>query len=159
MSYYWGIDPGLSGWLAVVDSEAGFVCRDPLSSLYDTWVSIFQLSKTTPPSFVVLEEIPPAFGKFRRGSKASHELPRSVGWIEMALLERDLWCTVEAFTPRRWQALAGCTNGGKERNYARALELFPDSGITRAQADAVLLAWVARKLAEEEDGRLHEERG
>lgn len=151
MKYYWGIDPGLSGWLAIADSESEHVHLYPLCNFDATFWHIRDQQEICPPDKIVLEEIPPAFGKFRRGSKANHELPRSIGWIEMAVYSMELrW---DSLVPRRWQALAGCTGGGKDRNYERALELFPDSGITKAQADAVLLAWVARKIAEEENGR------
>ena len=73
MKYYWGIDPGLSGWLAIADSESEHVHLYPLCNFDATFWHIRDQQEICPPDKIVLEEIPPALGKFRRGSKANQD--------------------------------------------------------------------------------------
>ena len=81
---------------------------------------------------------------------------RSVGVLHMAAIAAGL--RVEFVTPQKWQRALGLIVSGrglgqddtskKNRNKARAQELFPALRVTHALADALLIAEFGRRHTE-----------
>lgn len=147
-----GIDPGLSGGIAVLEELRGpTVYKMPetqkdLFELLDAW-------NTLTPAVVFVEKVNAGP---KMGSSAAFKFGRNVGEVMMAVVAAGL--RMELVTPQKWQRELGLIVKGrglgqgdtekKNRNKARAQELFPGLKITHSTADALLLAEFGRRVCD-----------
>ena len=151
---YIGIDPGLNGAIAFLDTEKGHL------SIVDMPVLEIQRNGKTkkevsphgltnifmaagPVNHSVLERVGAMPGQ---GVSSVFSFGRSVGVVEGVLSAFQI--TVSIVTPQAWQKAAG-VRGGKDGSRMRACELFPNyAGLFArkkddGRADAALMAWYA----------------
>ena len=151
---YIGIDPGLSGAIAFLDTEKGVLSINDMPTLEvkrnnkakkevsPIGVAIF-LGQTRDVSRAVLERVGAMPGQ---GVTSVFSFGRSVGIIEGVLA--TMLIPVDIVTPQAWQKAAG-VRGGKDGSRLRACELFPNYAELFARkkddgrADAALMAWYA----------------
>ena len=149
-----GIDPGLNGAIAFLDTEKGHlsVLDMPVLELIRNGkakrevsahglASVFTLAENV--SHAVLERVGAMPGQ---GVTSVFSFGRSVGLVEGVLAARGI--TASIVTPQAWQKAAG-VRGGKDGSRQRAMELFPNyAGLFArkkddGRADAACMAWYA----------------
>jgi crossover junction endodeoxyribonuclease RuvC len=149
-----GIDPGLNGAIAFLDTEKGHLSVIDMPILEvkrnnkmkrelnpHVLAGIFLFSG--PITHAVLERVGAMPGQ---GVSSVFSFGRSVGIVEGVLAAREI--TVSIVTPQAWQKAAG-VRGGKDGSRQRAMELFPNYAALFAlkkhdgRADAALMAWYA----------------
>ena len=149
-----GIDPGLNGAIAFLDTEKGHlsVVDMPVLELIRNGKakrevsahglsSVFTLAENV--SHAVLERVGAMPGQ---GVTSVFSFGRSVGLVEGVLAARGI--TASIVTPQAWQKAAG-VRGGKDGSRQRAMELFPNyAGLFArkkddGRADAACMAWYA----------------
>jgi crossover junction endodeoxyribonuclease RuvC len=136
---YLGVDPGMSGAIALV-GEAGqpvnwFGLGHSPFEVYE-WLSGYR------PGFAVLEQV---HAMPKQGVSSTFKFGTSYGRCEMLLAA----CQVpfDRVTPAKWQQAMRCrSKGDKNVTKRRAIELFPGIKITHRNADAFLLAEFCRRL-------------
>lgn len=148
-----GIDPGLTGALAVVNERKVVLLIEDLPRHENTkWLDVLRLYEILfnigGYDLAVLEEIQPlpSTGKsgIIRGSVATMSLARTYGQI-LAVLQmfNKPFITIK---PSKWKAYYGLTRKGKEAGRLLAIQKFPDAEplLKRKKdhnrADALLLA-------------------
>lgn len=158
--YIMGIDPGEHGGIALIDS--GGRCLETLAlnryGLHDLWNWIGNCTRTT-----VLLERPPKYTGIPRPASRIAPLFRSYGQLEMALagntmnyhrVDPETWQSGLCIFPRKKGKKKG--KGVKEETYAQwkkrlketAEEIFPQTKVTLAVADALLIAEYGRRKLE-----------
>lgn len=140
--FYLGIDPGLSGGIAVL-------CED--GSLCDKWkmpqtpidvYEVFQSVALLGPVRAMLERVS---ASPQMGVVSAFTFGAGYGALQMALAATKI--PYDLVTPVKWQTALGCrTQGDKNVSKRRAQQLFPSIQITHAVADALLLAEYARRV-------------
>ena len=144
MKYVIGIDPGLSGGIAVMDDahKVVEVCNMP-----ETPMDILDLLRKYDSSVTVAYMEDVGRGMPGQSSSATAKFARHNGHLEMALLALGI-STVKC-TPQKWEKMyqlgkstAYSKNEWKNRLKAKAQELFPNLGkkVTLKTCDALLLA-------------------
>ena len=148
-----GIDPGLSGGLALLGDEKD--CALPFSTMSETEEFLIDLIKCENFSFfkAFIEE-PPVFFKGAGGGLASQaKLHRNLGQYEGLFM--GLGIPFETVTPQKWQrGLPGLAKlKGLERKKALrnlAVQRYPQLKPTLKTCDAILIAeYGVRKACEE----------
>lgn len=151
---YIGIDPGLSGAIAFLDTEKGHlsimdmptfeVKRNNKTKREVSPVGVAAaMGLAEKVSRAVLERVGAMPGQ---GVTSVFSFGRSVGIIEGVLA--TMLIPVDIVTPQAWQKAAG-VRGGKDGSRLRACELFPNYAELFARkkddgrADAALMAWYA----------------
>ena len=142
---YIGIDPGKSGSIAFLpDHGTPWTVRtdsthaDLVAAIEDVPIITFAQS---PAMFALLEYVS---SSPQMGVKSAFTFGQSFGALEMLLAATGI--PFERITPRKWQAAMGCLTGGdKNVSKRRAQELFPSLKVTHRNADALLLAELARR--------------
>ena len=151
---YIGIDPGLSGAIAFLDTEKGHlsiidmptfeVKRNNKTKREVSPVGVaVAMGLAEKVSRAVLERVGAMPGQ---GVTSVFSFGRSVGIIEGVLA--TMLIPVDIVTPQAWQKAAG-VRGGKDGSRMRASELFPNYAELFARkkddgrADAALMAWYA----------------
>ena len=151
---YIGIDPGLNGAIAFLDTEKGHlsVVDMPVLEVQRNnkvkrevsphgIAAVLSLSQNV--SCVVLERVGAMPGQ---GVTSVFSFGRSVGVVEGVLAAEHM--AVSIVTPQAWQKAAG-VRGGKDGSRLRAMELFPNyAGLFAlkkhdGRADAACMAWYA----------------
>lgn len=146
-----GVDPGKKGALALISDDKSWLWDMPWGD---------------GPRLELFREIEQQHGKPRftaveylkagphRGSIANYEIGFSCGTL--ASLMRVFEWPKKMVTPYDWQRKLGCAKRGQKsyRDHKKELwhcaeHLFPGSGVTLQQADALLLAEYARRFAKE----------
>jgi len=147
---YVGIDPGASGGWAVLQDD-GAICRiGKLSDRSAFMSAMSQLDDT----FIVLEKV---WATPQMGVTSAFTFGHNFGWLTGVL---DA-CGREyrEVTSQKWQRELGLIQAGrhigqnddkKNRNKAKAVELFPGQHITHATADALLIAEYCRRINREQ---------
>lgn len=139
---YIGIDPGVSGGIAILrgDGSAVRVVKMPATEadvfrvvvdweLFDTHVTAVIERVSASPQMGVVSAF--TFGK-------------GYGGLTMALTAARI--PFDLVSPIKWQSVMGCRSGGdKNITKRRAQQLFPSLTVTHAIADAVLLAEYCRR--------------
>ncbi len=135
-----GIDPGVSGGIAVVHSS-GIV--EHAGKMPETERDVLDLLHAHSASaHAVLEFVR---SSPQMGVVSAFTFGRGYGGLRMALLANGI--SFDEVTPGKWQAAMQCkTKGDKNVSKARAQTLFPGVKVTHAIADALLLAEYARRL-------------
>jgi hypothetical protein len=144
-----GIDPGLSGGIALIgQSGAVHAWKMPATErdLFDLFAE-YNLSENATAHIEKVNAGP------KMGSSAAFKFGQNVGHIRMACIAAGL--RLEYVTPQKWQKEFGLIVKGrglgqddtskKNRNKARAQELFPGIKITHWIADALLIAEYGRR--------------
>ena len=151
---YIGIDPGLNGAIAFLDTEKGHLSVVDMPTFEVKRNNKFKrevsphgisdvLSLSQKISGVVLERVGAMPGQ---GVTSVFSFGRSVGVIEGVLAAEHI--PVSIVTPQAWQKAAG-VRGGKDGARQRACELFPNyAGLFArkkddGRADAACMAWYA----------------
>lgn len=141
-----GIDPGASGGLAIVSHAEGFPARvihaeKMPETPADVLEAVWKAAHVFDAGFAILEKVWAAPTQGRKlGASGMFKFGQGYGHLEMALLAIRI--PHHKITPQVWQKKLGCLTGGdKNVSKAKAQELFPDSKVTLAVADAMLLAY------------------
>ena len=155
---YIGIDPGLSGAIAFLDTEKGHLSiidmpvlevkrnnklKRELSPVALADILRAGIGPFGPVPHSVLERVGAMPGQ---GVSSVFSFGRSVGIVEGVLAA--LMIPVTIILPQAWQKAAG-VRGGKDGSRLRACELFPNYATLFARkkddgrADAALMAWYA----------------
>jgi len=136
-----GIDPGKTGALAYVTGTAIRIWKMPETE-QAIWELFRSIRANYAPRTAVLEFVRshPAMGL-----KSIFTFGWGYGGLRMALTGNGI--RFEEVTPAKWQRALGClTKGDKSITHRRALELWPDVRITKASADAALIAEYGRRF-------------
>lgn len=146
---YIGIDPGLSGGLAFLCGEHVEATKMPPTDA-DLFYEL-ECAKAAGARVACIEKVG---ATPQMGVVSAFKFGQSVGSIRMACIAAGL--RVEYVTPQKWQRELGLIVSGrglgqgdtakKNRNKARAQELFPGVKLTHATADALLIAEYARRM-------------
>jgi len=161
---YIGIDPGVSGGLAVVDDTGTFCEATKMPSTERDLLDLLEvIGRGAGGSYArraLLERVNPGvFGAHkaagRMGVVSAFTFGRGVGHLEMALTAANI--PFDYITAGQWQQIMGCrSQGDKNVTKRRAQQLFPAITVTHAIADALLLAECCRRV---ERGRYVKEEG
>jgi hypothetical protein len=146
-----GIDPGLSGGFAILYANVSpLTCKMPETES-DLLDHLEAAAVITGPVYAFVEKVNAGP---KMGSSAAFKFGQNVGCIRMAVLAAGI--RLEYVTPQKWQKEFGLIVKGrglgqddtskKNRNKARAQELFPGTKITHAIADALLIAEYGRRI-------------
>lgn len=146
-----GIDPGLSGGIALIGDRGYMEVHRMPQTEKDTWDLLARLQSTYGITYALIEwltPLPAAVDQklgIKRGSIATAKLMQHYGGLRMALI--GLGIRFEERVPRTWRRLVGLQpHGGKNANKAKAQQLYPGIKVTHAIADALLIATAARTL-------------
>lgn len=143
---YLGIDPGVSGGIAVLDEHGEVVAT---TKMLETERDVFEFldahmeSAPATRCYATLEHVR---ATPQMGVVSAFTFGRSYGMLRMALLAAGI--AFEEVAPIKWQnAMKARSSGDKNITKARAQELFPGARVTHAVADALLLAEYGRRKA------------
>lgn len=146
-----GIDPGQSGGIAI--HRLG----NPIEAhkMPATDLDLFDLIDGQTPETRVLCYVEKVGPTPQMGRSSAFKFGKGYGAISMACVAAGV--RVEFVTPQKWQKALGMKSVGgkigtndtakKNRNKAKAQELFPEIKITHAIADALLIAEYGRRQA------------
>lgn len=140
MKYYLGIDPGVSGGLAIVNEDGHLIGANGFKNLTED--DINDIFATNTFDFAILEKV---HSMPKQGVKSTFTFGQSYGFLRGLMaahkIKRDF------VTPQKWQKEMGClSRGDKNVTKSKAQQLFPKWKMTHAIADAALLAEYARRL-------------
>lgn len=139
-----GIDPGANGGIAWITDGKACVEKmpDTLQDLWDLVVSISLEAGTGGTGIrAYLESVS---SSPQMGVVSAFSFGRGYGNLEMAITAAGI--PFERVRPQVWQKALGCmTKGDKNVSKRKAQELFPDSKVTHATADALLIAYYGTK--------------
>ena len=136
-----GIDPGLSGGVAYLDTDipVPVAYRMPETER-DLWDLLDEM-KGWGAERAVLELVR---SSPQMGVTSAFTFGRGLGGIRMALI--GLGIPFEEVSPVKWQRALGClSKGQKNVTKRKAQETFPGVKVTHATADAMLLAEFGRR--------------
>lgn len=148
-----GIDPGVSGGLAAIDTLQTRRDGTKAFKMPDTERDLWLLLADLQPGYALIEKV---HASPQMGVTSAFTFGRGLGLLRGLLVATG--CRFEDVTPQTWQKRFGLvTKGGtfgdnrekKNRNKARAQEMFPWLKVTHATADALLLAEFAVLTARE----------
>jgi len=151
--WFFGVDPGVSGGVAVLDTLGQVVHAGGLPSDPTELVQVFQaLARPARRPWVV--GIESVHASPQMGVVSAFTFGRAVGRVETAVVAARPVAqapSVLTVTPQTWQKWHGCRTGGdKNISKLKAQALFPDLKITHAIADALLIAMYVRQLVLED---------
>jgi hypothetical protein len=136
--YYLGIDPGVSGGIAMVNRRGRVV---QLAKMPTTDQDVLELLGDGG-TFAILERV---HSMPKQGHNGAFTFGRNYGALQMALAASNI--PFDLVTPQKWQTAMGCLTGGdKNVSKRRAQQLFPGITITHAVADALLIAEYCRRI-------------
>ena len=157
MSTYIGIDPGVSGGIALIDqgpvnSEAGAV-KMPATER-DIWEAIRDMGTAVEP-FAYIERLGAMprdeHGKARQNPTTMFKMGVNYGLLRMCLIASGI--PFDEVLPRKWQADFGLLRRPSEtitqkknRHKQKAQQLWPSLKITHAIADALLICEYCRRI-------------
>lgn len=145
-----GIDPGMSGGLAILPiGDNGHISAEPSAFKFDCltereiadlfWKCFLDSGEQL---FAYLERV---HSMPKQGVASSFKFGMSYGFLRGCLTTVGI--PFEDLTPQKWQKLMGCmTKGDKNISKARAQQLFPRLKITHAIADALLIGECGRRM-------------
>jgi Holliday junction resolvasome RuvABC endonuclease subunit len=147
MSWYIGIDPGVSGGIAAVSCVPGLqidAMKMPATDrdLYVALKALIAENVQNGHPLAVLERVS---SSPQMGVVSAFTFGRGVGALKMALAALEI--PYDEVTPQKWQLVMGCrSRGDKNVTKRRAQQLFPALTITHATADALLMAEYCRRV-------------
>lgn len=137
---YLGIDPGVSGGIAIVD-EAGVVIT--VEKMPADAARLAMILGAVPTDTIACVE--KVHSSPQMGVSSAFTFGNGYGRIEGVLAAYEIDTTF--VTPQRWQTDMDCRTGGdKNVTKMRAQQMFPNVRITLWNADALLLAMYCRRL-------------
>lgn len=145
-----GIDPGMSGGIAVLSMEGDVIdvskMPETKQDIYEYLLEFASDEESTPVCY--LEDV--GHGLPGQSSKATATFARHCGHLEMALLA--LRIQTFTVTPNKWMKSYQLGKSSeyekrvwKNRLKEKAQQLFPSVKVTLANADALLIAEYGRK--------------
>ena len=144
---YVGIDPGVSGAVAFLPSHGSpwFVPnKDTLRDLADELMTVSEDN-------LVLAMIEIVHSSPQMGVKSAFTFGQSYGRLEAVFIALNI--AIDRVRPVAWQKALQCmSKGDKNVTKAKAQELFPNTKITHANADALLIAEYCRRNRSAEYG-------
>jgi hypothetical protein len=157
-TFYLGIDPGMSGGLASIHGNKGIVVASSMPSTDRDILDWLSDGDDRSDSFAVLEKVGgyTQAGGPQPGS-AMFKFGTSYGGLRMALTAARI--PFEEIMPQKWQRGLGIVPRKKEETKSQfksrlkdfAQKLFPDTKVTLAIADALLIATYCQR---KQEGRL-----
>lgn len=158
--FYIGVDPGVSGGWAMLDSQGGVVAWMKMA---DTPEGIAgqpgELILPLPPASRVRALVEKIHAFPAMGKAAAFTFGGSYWSIRTALTASSV--PFDEVQPKLWQKIIGISyppklaaRDKKNITKARAQQLFPRTPVTHAIADALLLAEVARRIDHAPEGWL-----
>jgi len=148
--FWMGCDPGKSGAFIILDRE-GNVIKEMRCTETITDIGAFLRFYRRSISFALIEQV----GAMPTDARSSaFKFGDAYGWMRGMVTV----CNIrhEYIRPQKWQSAMECRTGGdKNVSKAKAQTLFPDykgctgKGIGHANADALLLAELARRMGRE----------
>jgi len=140
MNYYGGIDPGMSGGIAVLDENGDVILLEKFANCSERdLLEIFW--KIPERTFLVIERVS---AMPKQGIASTFQFGLHFGCLIGLVAAREL--PYEFATPGKWQRAMRClSKGDKNITKAAAQRLFPKFKITHAVADALLIAEYARR--------------
>lgn len=138
---YLGIDPGVSGGLALIDQHAKILWAVKMPTFNAEKVVLLQRAMGMGRVFPALERV---HSSPQMGVVSAFTFGRGYGQLEMLLIASGLEWTNP--TPQAWQKALNCrTRGDKTVSLKAARTLF-GPGVNHTTADALLLAEYARRF-------------
>jgi len=138
-----GVDPGSSGAIAVIDDDLHVMGVLKLKGATDKevldWLNDPLIQRAN--KFGMIEKVH-SFPK--QGVASTFSFGKSFGGLLMALAATNI--PFEQAPPGVWMRSLGLLKAGKNGLKAKAAELFPNVRVTLWNADALLLAYYARKV-------------
>lgn len=140
MKLFIGVDPGLSGGLAMV-GDKGVV---EVTKMPGTERDLLDVLKDWRYSLDVHATLEFVRSSPQMGVASAFKFGVGYGGLRMALVATGI--PFDEVTPQKWQKVMQCRSGGdKNVTKRRAQELFPEVKVTHAIADALLLAEYGRR--------------
>lgn len=147
LNLFMGVDPGKSGCIVLIHGTGEWAAELSLeSTLTDigTMLRMYRRSIT----FALIEQVHSGiFGsQGKMGVRSSFTFGDSFGSIRGMVTV----CNIrhEYIQPQKWQQEMNCrTHGDKNVSKAKAQQLFPSVKVTHRNADALLIAELARRKA------------
>lgn len=138
---YLGIDPGVSGGLAVLNDSAQILRIAPMPK---TARDVFDWLSDVQHEIEIVAALEKVSSSPQMGVVSAFTFGKGVGGLKMALAA--LRIPYLEVRPQEWQSALNClTKGDKNVSKARAQGLFPSVPCTHATADALLIAeWLRR---------------
>jgi len=141
---YIGIDPGVSGGIAMIDERGLVYATLPMPTTERDIFDVFKPGESNHPAHAMLERV---YSSPQMGVASAFTFGKGYGALLMALTAAQV--PFDQVVPAKWQAVMGCrSRGDKNVTKARAQQLFPGVKVTHAIADALLLAEYGRRLVE-----------
>lgn len=142
MKLFIGVDPGLSGGLAMV-CDTGLL---EAVKMPETEGDLLQALKDWRYCKEVRATLEFVRSSPQMGVVSAFKFGVGYGGLRMALYAAQI--PFDEVTPQKWQKVMQCRSGGdKNVTKRRAQELFPGVKVTHAIADALLLAEYGRRTA------------
>ncbi len=147
-----GIDPGVSGGIAVIGDSGYVIATHKMPATGRDLIDLLAPYSDDTPGFepvACIEKVNPGvFGHGKAGMKmgvvSAFTFGRNVERAHMALLAQRI--PYDEVLPVKWQTTLGCrSKGDKNVTKARAQQLFPHVKVTHAIADALLIAEFCRR--------------
>jgi crossover junction endodeoxyribonuclease RuvC len=143
VSIYIGIDPGVSGGIAVVGDGEQYLGppRLKLKDATELDIAAFLAYINVDTAFAVIEQVS---SSPQMGVVSAFTFGQSYGFLRGLL--SALAIPFVPVRPQKWQKAMGCmSKGDKNVTKAKAQQLYPGEKITHATADALLLATYCRQ--------------
>ena len=143
-----GVDPGWSGSIMIINREGTWTLEIPMTwTIQDIGVNLRSHCKEI--SFALIERVG---GGLYQGKKGKMGVQSAFKFGDAFGIMRGMItiCRIrhEYISPTDWQKEMKCrTKGDKKISKAAAQRLFPDVEIVHRNADALLLAELARRIA------------
>ena len=137
MKYVIGIDPGVSGAVAILSLDKEKVMYYPFSKY--TEHELCCIMKTADNAGAYMCHLEKVHSMPKQGVSSVFTFGKNFGWY-IGMLDA-LQISYDFITPQRWQQSMSCRSGGdKNVTKRRAQQLFPKIKVTHAIADALLIA-------------------
>jgi len=132
-----GIDPGINGGIAWIDSTGDIAVEKMPDTILDLWELIESIKVNA--GNAVKAYLETVHSSPQMGVKSAFTFGNGYGHLEMALTAAGI--PFERVRPQAWQKEMGClTKGDKNVSKRKAQELFPGTKVTHAIADSMLIA-------------------
>jgi Holliday junction resolvasome RuvABC endonuclease subunit len=137
--YYIGIDPGLSGGIAVIDEHgtlAAYPMPDTERDIFNLFLQIDSDFNCSTSRFAMIEKV---HSMPKQGVASSFKFGMNYGFLRACLIAANI--PFDEVSPQRWQKALGClSHGDKNVTKSKAQQLYPHIKVTHAIADAMLIA-------------------
>jgi hypothetical protein len=140
MSIHIGVDPGISGGIAILGIKGAAQAYKMPSTSRDLWELIQEIKMAADfESHQISATLESVSSSPQMGVVSAFTFGNGFGHLEMALTAAGI--PFERVRPQVWQKALGCmTKGNKNITKAKAQEMFPNLKVTHATADALLIA-------------------